>query len=284
MRVKFWEVARIKPIALGLALQLCGLPLLAQSRSAEQYVPAQPIGMVSDFAGVIDQPSLTEMDAILTRLQGATGAEVAVVTLPTIGDLDASEVALAIGRKWKIGLKADVGDQRRNAGAVVLLVPRTAGAANSGQIRIEVGNGLEGILTDARAYQVRAAMGPDLSREAYGAGLLTGVRAIAALVAEGMGVTDSVLNQYQPPAAVNGPSGGSWRQFLPLLLILVFFIISSSGRRRRRGIFGGGGPWIGGGWGGGGWGGGGGFGGGGGGFGGFGGGGGFSGGGSGGRF
>ncbi|MBA2628102.1 MAG: TPM domain-containing protein, partial [Gemmatimonadales bacterium] len=186
-------MTRVKAIVLGLSLQLAPLPLLAQTAGPEQYVPAQPIGMVSDFAGVVDGALRQEMDDLLTRLRGATGAEVAVVTLPTIGDREASEVALAIGRKWQIGLKAEIGDQRRNAGAVVLLVPRKAGEPNSGQIRIEVGNGLEGILTDARSSQVRDAMRPQLSSGEYGPGLLAGVRAIASIVAQGMGVSDSVL-------------------------------------------------------------------------------------------
>ena len=268
---------RFKVIGLGLALQLAGAPLAAQSGPA-QYVPAQPVGMVNDFASVVDAASRSAMEDLLTRLRGAGGAEIAVVTLPTIGDYEASQVALEIGRKWGVGAKGDIGDQRRNAGIVVLLIPRKAGDRNSGQIRVEVGSGLEGIVTDAQAGRVRDAMLPQLGREEYGPGLLTGVQMLVGLVARGMNVSDSALQQFQPPPAGNS-GGGSWRQFLPLALILIFFFISSFSRRRRGGIFWGG-PWIGGG----GWGGGGGFGGGGGGFGGFGGGGGFSGGGAGGRF
>jgi uncharacterized protein len=144
------DATRLKAIGLGLALQLAATGLWAQA-GPEQYVPAQPLGLVSDFANVIDAGSKAEMDDLLTRLRGASGVEVAVVTLPTVGDYEASEVALAIGRKWGVGLKADVGDVRRNAGAVVLLVPRREGEPNSGQIRVEVGTGLEGVVTDLQA-------------------------------------------------------------------------------------------------------------------------------------
>jgi uncharacterized protein len=253
--------------------------LRAQGTGVDSLIPAQPVGYVNDFASVLDAESAARMKDLIERLRAATGAEIAVVTLPSIGDREASEVALAIGRKWKVGSKAEIGDARRNAGIVLLLVPRRPGDPNSGQIRVEVGQGLEGIVTDAAAGRVRDLMRPELSSEKYGPGLLTGVRALSSLIARGFGVSDTTLTAYQPQNDSGGsPISGS---LIPILFFIVFMLLASGagGRRRRgRGVYWGG-PWIGGGWGGGG-----GFGGGGGGFGGFGGGGGFSGGGAGGRF
>jgi uncharacterized protein len=258
---------------------LSGAELRAQSQGVDSLIPAQPVGYVNDFASVLDAESAAKMEDLIQRLRAATGAEIAVVTLPSIGDREASEVALAIGRKWKVGSKAEIGDARRNAGIVLLLVPRRPGDPNSGQIRVEVGQGLEGIVTDAAAGQVRDLMRPELSSEKYGPGLLTGVRALSSLVARGFGVSDTSLTAYQPRNNSGGSPVGS--SLIPILFFIVFMLLASGAggrRRRRRGVYWGG-PWIGGGWGGGG-----GFGGGGGGFGGFGGGGGFSGGGAGGRF
>ena len=253
----------------------------AQIAGVDSLVPAQPTGYVNDFAGVIDPGSAASMEDLIRRLQGATAAEIAVVTLPTIGSHDAADVALAIGRKWKVGAKAEIGDPRRNAGLVLLLVPRREGDPNSGHIRVEVGQGLEGIVTDAAAGQIRDLMRPHLAEGKYGDGLLLGVRALSSLIARGYNVSDSALTAYQPPvdSEQGSPTIGN---LLPILLFVLFIMMASragGGRRRRRGGIYWGGPWIGGGWGGGG-----GFGGGGGGFGGFGGGGGFSGGGAGGRF
>src|SRR5688500_20047679 len=121
--------------------------LSAQSRGVDTLFPAQPTGYVNDFASTIDGDSRTRMGDVIERLRAATGAEIAVVTLPSIGNHDAAEVALAIGRKWRVGSKAEIGDPRRNAGLVILLVPRRPGDPNSGHIRIEVGQGLEGIVT-----------------------------------------------------------------------------------------------------------------------------------------
>ena len=276
------SATRAKATALLVVLQLTAATLWAQRPGVDTLLPAQPVGYVNDFASVIDAESAAEMDDLLKRLQAATGAEVAVVTLPSIGEQDPAEVALAIGRKWKVGAKAEIGDPRRNAGLVVLLVPRQNGRPGTGHIRLEVGQGLEGIVPDAVAGRIRReVMGPDLEREAYGPAVLKGVQALTGQIARGYGVSDSTLTAYQPPV-VPRSSGRTLGNLLPILLFVVFILLSSrgaAGRRRRRNVYWGGGPWIGGGWGGGG-----GFGGGGGGFGGFGGGGGFSGGGAGGRF
>jgi uncharacterized protein len=270
---------RAKPTALLAVLQLIAVAVSAQSRELDSLIPAQPVGYVNAFAAVIDPESAAQMEDLIKRLRVATGAEIAVVTLPSIGDREASEVALAIGSKWKIGSRAEIGDARRNAGIVLLLVPRRAGDPNSGQIRVEVGQGLEGIVTDAAAGQVRDLMRPELSNESYGPGLLTGTRALASLIARGFGVADTSLTSYRPDSGGGGSPVSS--NLIPILFFIVFLVLASraGGRRRRRSGVYWGGPWIGGGWGGGG-----GFGGGGGGFGGFGGGGGFSGGGAGGRF
>ncbi len=244
--------------------------------------PPQPVGYVNDFAGILEPGAAAELEALLRRLQSATGAEVAVVTLPRIGDQPEAEVARAIGRRWRIGAKAEIGDPRRNAGAVVLIVPRQDHKPGTGHVRIETGQGLEGIVTDAAAGRIRRdVMGPELEREAYGPAVMKGVRALTSLIARGYGVSDSALTAYQLPPGREGssPRIGS---ILPILLFVLFILILSGamgGRRRRRRRVYWGGPWIGGGWGSGG-----GFGRGGGGFGGFGGGGGFSGGGAGGRF
>jgi uncharacterized protein len=255
--------------------------LQAQSRGLDTLVPAQPVGLVNDFASVIEAESEAQLEDLIQRLRRATGAEIAVVTLPSIGEHDPAEVALTIGRRWKVGARAEIGDPRRNAGLVVLLVPRRAGDPNSGHIRIEVGQGLEGIVTDAAAGQVRDLMRPQLVQGRYGPALLLGVRALTSRIARGYGVSDSALTAYQPPPVADRETGPTVS--LLLILLFVFFVLLVSGamggrsRRRRRAVYWGG-PWIGGGWGRSG-----GFGGGGG-FGGFGGGGGFSGGGAGGRF
>jgi uncharacterized protein len=276
-----------KAIALLTVLQLTGGALLAQDGALTKLFPARPTGYVTDVAGIIDQATEARITDRAERLKAATGAEIAVVTLPTIGQENEADVAREIGRRWGVGAATDIGDRTRNAGVVLLVVPRQNGRPGSGRVRVEVGRGLEGIVTDVTAGRIRDLMGERLAREEYSGALEAGVEALTGIIAAGFGVRDSVLTNARPAARPRG-GGSPLAGALPIVLFILFLLLSRAmnggrrrrGRHRRPGIYWGG-PWIGGGFGGGsGWGGGG-FGGG---FGGFGGGGGFSGGGAGGRF
>ena len=273
-----------KAIALLTGLQLIAGAASAQDPDVGRLFPARPAGFVTDVAGIVDEAAEARITSLAERLRAATGAEIAVVTLPTIGERDEADVAREIGRAWGVGARAEIGDERRNAGVVLLVVPRLEGRPGTGRVRVEVGQGLEGIVTDVTAGRIRDLMGERLAREDYSGALQEGTEALAGLIARGLGVSDTALTNARPVAQ---PGGGGRNPLgaLPLLLFVFFLVLSGAlggrGRRRRRSLFWAG-PWIGGGFGGGGGWGGGGFGGGG--FGGFGGGGGFSGGGAGGRF
>lgn len=288
-------VTLAKTILLGAVLQLVPVPVstaLAQQvdPALARLFPAQPAGFVTDMVGAVNPDEKTRIESLAQRLRDATGAEIAVAVLPTIGDRAAVDVAVAIGRAWGVGAKAAVGDARRNAGVVVLLVPRNPDDPNSGQIFIATGQGVEGYVTDLQAGRVRDLMTPYFRERNYGAGLEAGVRELAAVIARGMGVTDTALTRGSGARQGRKLPTGFFVFGVIALIILFIAIQDRSGRgpgsrRRRPGPFS---PifWGGfGGFGGSGRGGFGGFGGGGGGgFGGFGGGGGFSGGGAGGRF
>ena len=271
---------RTKAIALLTGLQLIPGALAAQDPGVRSLFPARPTGFVTDVAGVVDETAEARITDLAERLRVTTGAEIAVVTLPTIGEREEADVAREIGRAWGVGAAAEIGDERRNAGVVLLVVPRQGGRPGTGRVRVEVGQGLEGIVTDVTAGRVRDLMGERLAREDYSGALQGGVEALAGIIARGFGVSDTALTNARPVTAPRG-GGGSPLGALPILLFIVFLLLSGAmgrrGRRGRRRVYWMG-PWIGGGFGGGGgWGGGGGFGG-------FGGGGGFSGGGAGGRF
>lgn len=282
-----YGVTFIKAILLAGALQGAAGGLSAQGNLTALF-PARPTGYVTDVAGALPSSTVTRLNALSERLRTTTGAEMATVVLPTIGDRAAVDVAVAIGRAWGVGANAKIGDRTRNAGLVILLVPKRADDPNSGQIFIATGQGLEGIVTDLQASRVRDLMRPYFSAGDYGQGLEVGVGALAGLIAREMGVSDSALAagdrlRNTPGSPDRSPPRGAIAILILVLVVWVLLSRRGGGRGGPRGptIFWPGGFGRGGGWSGGGFGG---FGGGGGGFGGFGGGGGFSGGGAGGRF
>jgi len=270
------------------AFGLATLPLLVATGARAQgglTIPP-PRGFVNDFAGVLQPSVVATMEAIARAVRDRSGGEIAIVTLPDLGGREAADVALQIGREWKVGADASIGDARRNAGVVVLLVPKETSADGSGQISIQVGQGAEGFITDATAGRIRREATEYFRRGDYSTGLLVITTRLAERYAAQFGFSlDSVPGV--PPPAAQPPQG------IPPVVALVVFVVLvallTSGGRRGCGCLpffagqalggmmsSGRGRWYGGGFGGGGFGGGG--------FGGFGGGGGFSGGGSSGRF
>lgn len=269
--------------------------LLAALLPQGPAIPA-PRGFVNDFAGVIDSANAARIEQLAQYVRAHSGGEIAVVTMKDIGGRDVGDVALRIGREWKVGANAAVGDKKRNAGVVVLVVPKETSRDGRGYVSIQVGNGSEGFVPDAVAGDIRREAVPYFQRRDYGGALaLITARLAQRYAAEFQFSLDSAgAIPVRRVAPRETPSGGRGSFPVGALIALVLFmiVIRAVGGRGRggRGGVGSALPWIimsqmgrrggggSGGWGGGG---GGGFGGGGGGgFGGFGGGGGFSGGGS----
>jgi uncharacterized protein len=264
-------------------------------------VPPAPRGygtsaaeIVVDAAGVLPTQSVDRINRIAFDVHAKSGGEMAVVTLPDIGQRAPVDVALAIGRAWGVGANAAIGQRSRNAGVVILVVPKETSSTGQGSCFIGTGQGTEGFITDADAGTICREAVPYFRQRDYGAA----TELLAGRVAEAFAREFNFsLDSSSVPAAVEqqpelprARSRGISPFTIFILFIVAYFILSSFGRRR--GGCGGGGcipiPIIfptGGGYRRGGWSGGfggGGFGGGGGGgFGGFGGGGGFSGGGGG---
>lgn len=241
-------------------------------------IPA-PRGLVNDFAGVIPPANAARIERIAQDVRDKTKGEIAVVTLRDLGGRDPSDIALRIGREWKVGNMAAIGDRSRNAGVVILLVPKETSGDGKGHCRIETGQGVEGFITDATSGDICREATPAFAQRDYGTGIELVTLRVAQRYAQEFNVAlDTSLGE---PAMPMPPQDQRVQQrgINPaVLLFILFILLSFLGRGRRRGClpiffpFGG----FGGGRGGGGFGGGGG-----GGFGGFGGGGGFSGGGGG---
>ena len=254
-------------------------------QSGPQIPP--PRGLVNDFANVLPAASAAQIERIAQDVRDKSQGEITVVTLTDLEGRDPIDVALRIGREWKVGAMAPIGDRTRNAGAVILIVPKETASDGRGRCRIATGQGTEGFITDATTGDICREATPLFAQRNYGAATELVTLRVAQRFAQEFGfVLDTALRapEYVPQRRpVERESGG----INPIvLLIILFIVLSMLGGRRRRGCLPifipmGGGGWGGGGFGGGGWGGGGFGGGGGGGFGGFGGGGGFSGGGGG---
>ncbi len=246
-------------------------------------VPAAPVGYVSDFANILPAERVSLLTRIAEDVKAKSGGEIAIVTMADIGDRQASEIALQIGRQWKVGQNDAIGARSRNAGVVILLVPKETNSSGRGSCRIEVGQGSEGFITDGMSGEICREATVFFQQQEYARGLTVVTMRVAERYAQEFGFAlDTTL---VPRRQVSGPREVKVNPLVVFLIVMLLVWLLSRGNRGGRGGGGGGFvPVILPGFGGGGWGSGGGFGGGGGGgggFGGFGGGGGFSGGGGG---
>jgi uncharacterized protein len=259
-------------LALAWIVATCAIaPLAAPARAQDSASVAEPAfptpaGFVNDRAGVMREPTRARLESFLDQLHRKTGAEFAVLTVPTSAPLTPSEYKVKTFERWGLGKKGQ-------DNGLLLLV-----SLEEHEAWFETGYGLEGILPDGvEARIVREDMAPRLRTGDYDGAVVAGVQAAALRIAQDKGVT---LEWDGRELRYTGSRGASSPPWLPALVWLAFVIILSTAlRSRRRRGFGWGPYWggFGGGWGGGlgggGWGGG--FGGGGGGgssFGGFGGG------------
>jgi uncharacterized protein len=216
---------------------------------------------VNDFANVIDASSEAQLDALIRRLQGATGDVLVVATVKTFqpfADLPSYAVEMFENGGQGIGAKG------KDNGVLIVL------AVDDRQVRIETGYALEAFITDGYAGETSRAMVPFFRESDYGRGLMAGATRVAQRIAEGRNVDLGLAPAPQPQTRRRTGNGGFHPGFW-VILFIIFLSLRKRGRRRRWssgvGPFGGG---FGGGYyGGGGWSRGGGFGGG---FGGFGGG------------
>ncbi len=203
-------------------------------------------GRVNDYGAMISAPARAELETRLQQFEAAESTQIVILTIPSLQDEPIENFSIRVAESWKIGHKG-------SDNGVLLIVSR-----DDHKVRIEVGYGLEGRLTDLLAGRIVAdEIAPAFKAGQFDAGFTKGVSSIIA----------AVHGEYKAKPQQNGK-----KPSFPLLFIIFFFIylVSQIFRGHRGGPMasgGLGGGFFGGGFGSGG-GGGGGFGGGGGGFGG----------------
>ena len=199
---------------------------------------------VHDEAKVLSAQAKYRLESILQSERDSTSNQIAILIIPSLEGGSLEEYSLRVAEKWKLG-KAD-----KDNGALLLI------SIQDRQVRIEVGYGLEGTLTDAMSSRIiRNEIAPHFRNGDYEAGVEAGLTGIIKAIS-GEYVNDDPLPQKRD--AKKFPLG-------TIIIIIVIIILASRGRRGGGGHWSSGRGWIGpiGGVGGSGWGSGGGFGGGG---------------------
>lgn len=175
-------------------------------------------GYVNDFADVIPAAQQDEIESLLRRVEKKTTAEIVLVSVKECAPMDSFTYRQQLFQEWGIG-KA-----KKDNGLLLLLCLKER------RIEIEVGYGLEGVITDGIAGEVLDKyVRPDFKLGNFGDGFLRGTQAIASRMLGGKVEMPSVSEHYVPPA-----SSGQVPIFISVLivagLIAIVFLVSYYGK------------------------------------------------------
>lgn len=143
---------------------LISLALLTLPAWAEFKVPATP-NPVNDYANVLSAESKEYAAKAIIQLKTDLNVQMGVLIVPTLDGTDIESASMKVAESWKLGTKDDAG---------VLLMLSMA----EHKSRLEIGKGLEGILTDADSKNILASMRPLLKRGDVGGALLFGINGV----------------------------------------------------------------------------------------------------------
>ena len=233
---------RFGPAVRIFAVALAALTFMAVAAKAALDFPPLS-GRVVDEAGILSDDTKSQLTALLAEHERQTGNQVVVATLKSLRGTTIEDYGYQLGRAWGIGQK------NKNNGVLIIVSPTTH------DVRIEVGYGLEGTLTDAQSELiVHNVMLPAFRKGDYDGGVLNGT--LVTLQALGGKPSTSPPEDFQSLQrdTSDDSSGGFHIPIIVIIIILwlvfgrflwpLFFLGGLGGGGR--------GGWGGGGWGGGG--------------------------------
>lgn len=193
--------------------------------TAAPQIPPKPTAAagiyVQDYAQVLSAEDKRRLLSIGQELDNKTTAQLAVVTVKTLDGQPIEDYALSILREWGIGSK------EKNNGALIVV------AVQDRRSRIEVGYGLEGLLTDGLTGRIQdQAMIPYFRKGNYAAGIVNGYAVTASLIAKDAGVQLTAVNSEQiaVPAKTTNNTDQEYPFWLKLLIgvgIVLLLIIDN---------------------------------------------------------
>jgi uncharacterized protein len=198
------------------------LLLLCPPAFAAPTLPALT-GRVVDQAQLLAPAQEQAIEQKIIALEQQTGHQFVVATLADLQGYDIADFGYQLGRHWRIG------DETADDGVLLIIAPTER------KVRIEVGYGLEPVLTDALSSTIiQSAIIPKFRAGDPAGGIAAGVDAIIAQL-----TLDPATARQRAADAANAPESGI-ENLIPLLIFAAIWIIvlSNAGRRGRRRSYG----------------------------------------------
>ena len=162
-------------------------------------------GCVVDDAGILDAGTRAALTQKLDEFEAKTSDQLVVVTLKSLQGTSVEDFGVELGRRWQIGQKG------KNNGVLLIVAP------NERKVRIEVGYGLEGALTDAVSRLIiESAITPRFRAGDFPGGITRGVDDI-------ISVLTGDAAEWQQRAAKRPEPAAGWDSLLIMVLVVVIF-------------------------------------------------------------
>lgn len=191
------------------------------SATAEDFKVPSLKGPVNDYAQLLPRSNRQQLTQTLIQLKQSGGSEIAILTMPSLSGSSIEQASIKVTDKWKLG------DKAKDNGILILI------AKKERKIRIEVGQGLEGLLTDAHSKRIISEVMAPLFRSGnVSQGILLGVFQVASKANPKLDMKTFFGNQNWKSTKRPRKKGGLG--FLPLIIII--FFIFSRGRRGGGGL------------------------------------------------
>jgi uncharacterized protein len=192
-------------IILWLSLLIC-LPALARE------VP-QLQGRVNDYANLLSPATKAQLESVLKTLESSDSTQIVVLTIKSLEGDSLEGFSLRVVEAWQLGQKGV------DNGALLLV------AKDERKIRIEVGYGLEGQLTDMTAGRIiRNVIAPRFKQGNFDQGIIDGVGAMVATIRGQFSASDAPLTTGASKPDIGG---------LLTIMIFLFFMFGSMFRKSK---------------------------------------------------
>jgi len=175
-------------------------------------------GYVNDYAGMISPPAKSKIEEKLRAFEQSDSTQIVILTVPSLEGENIEEFGIKVGEAWKIGKKG-------KDNGILFIVSK-----QERKIRIEVGYGLEGKLTDLTAGRIiDLVINPRFKQEDFDGGFIAGVSSLI----------DATRGEFraEPRPARRGQKGIS--PFLSIVLFFgIFTLLMGSASRALGGVIG----------------------------------------------
>jgi uncharacterized protein len=175
---------------------------------AQRAVPEHGGVWVHDEAKVLSPSTVTQLERILKAERDSTSNQIAILIVPSLEGEDIDGFSIRVAKEWKAG------DVKKDNGVIFIV------AIQDRKMRIEVGQGLQGVLTDALSSRInRNQVAPQFRQGNYDAGIIDGT----------MAIIQAIKGEYKNTEPPKRKRGGKSPWGTILFIILLIIIMSRRG-------------------------------------------------------